>query len=271
MNARIFIIALCFCFIAGCSNTYSSKSLSSSQKETLVFVHGAHLTGSSWQAVSNTLKAVGFDTLLVNLPGRDLTDKPNNITLDVSSQALCNSMKTIHTPIVLIAHSQGGAVSNNALSICPKKNIRSIIYIAAVAPTDGDTPYSLLSKTDEFHYLKGIHYDENSGWMTINNPTLFADVFTNSQSSAIKNKVMASAVNEPAAIGEGVVHYDHEYFSTLDKFYIYTQFDKIISIPSQEKISRRIYIKKSAILATGHLPMISSPEILAQTIQSFLR
>ena len=192
------------------------------------------------------------------------------ITLNLLAQALCDAIKNIDSPIVLISHSQGGAISNNAFSLCPKRNINSIIYIAAVAPIDGDTPYSLLSKADESNYLKGIYYDDDSGWMTINDKDLFVSVFTNSVSIAIKYTIMRQAVNEPAIIGEGVVHYNTDYFSTLNKFYIHTKFDKIISIESQEKIASNLDLDKSITIDTGHLPMLSSPALLASEIENIL-
>ena len=269
MKIRIIVVTLFIIICSGCSNVYQNKQ-PSARKETLVFVHGAHLTSDAWFSTTEILETAGFNTVTVDLPGRNSSDNPNEITLNVSSQVLCDSIKSIDNPIVLIAHSQGGAVSNNALSICPKANITNIIYIAAVAPLNGDTPYSLLSQADESNYLKGIHYDDSSGWMIINNKEVFVSIFTNSGSMSVKNKIMRLAVNEPAIIGEGVVHYDSEYFSTLNKFYIYTKFDKVISIESQEKIANKINLKKSSVIDTGHLPMISSPALLASKIARML-
>mgnify|MGYP002700308706 CR=1 FL=1 len=268
MKGKIFV-AILFIAISGCSIINQNNALSA-KDEILVFVHGAHLTSDVWSSTAKILKSVGFDSISVNLPGRNPSDNPNEITLNLSSQALCDAIKNIGSPIVLIAHSQGGAISNNAFSLCPKSNIKSIIYIAAVAPIDGDTPYSLLSKADESNYLKGINYDDNSGWMVINNKGLFVSTFTNSESTAIKDTIMRQAVNEPTIIGEGVVNYNADYFSTLNKFYIHTKFDNIISIESQEKIASKIDLDRSITIDTGHLPMFSSPVLLASEIENIL-
>ena len=268
MKGKTFV-AILLIAITGCSTINQNKSLST-REEMLVFVHGAHLTSDSWFSTAKILGIVGFDSISVNLPGRNPSDNPNKITLNRSSQALCDAIKNIDSPIVLIAHSQGGAISNNAFSLCPKSNIKSIIYIAAVAPINGDTPYSLLGKADESNYLKGINYDDDSGWMTIKDKDAFVSVFTNSESTAIKDTIVRQAVNEPAIIGEGVVHYNSEYFSKLNKFYIHTKFDKIISIESQEKIASKIDLNRSVTLDTGHLPMLSSPALLAREIEQIL-
>ena len=268
MKGKIFV-AILFITISGCSIINQNKEFSA-REEILVFVHGAHLTSNSWFSTAKILKSVGFDSISINLPGRNPSDNPNKITLNLSSQALCDAIKNIDSPIVLIAHSQGGAISNNAFSLCPKGNIKSIIYIAAVAPIDGDTPYSVLSKADESNYLKGINYDDDSGWMIINDKTSFVSVFTSSKSTVIAEAIMGQAVNEPAIIGEGIVHYNTDYFAKLNKFYIHTKFDKIISMESQETIASRIELDRSVTIDTGHLPMLSSPELLAREIENIL-
>ena len=270
--------------IAGCSdhseneNTDTAKpnkatiatSSPSTPAPTLVFVHGAHSTASVWNEVTEQLTQDGFSTHAINLPGRSATENPNEITLDKSSQALCESIKTIDAEITFVAHSQGGAVVNHSLSICPTKQITSIIYLTAVAPLDGDTPYSLLSKADETHYLKGIEYDEKTGWMSITDRKAFASVFTNSQSQPILEKLAALGVNEPAVIGEGVIHFDSAHYASINKAYIYTEFDKIISLISQQTIASKIKPNQEVTLKTGHMPMISAPQKLVDVIKSLL-
>jgi len=190
--------------------------------------------------------------------------------LDASSQALCDAIENVSAPITFIPHSQGGAIVNNALSICPMENIKNIIYIAAVAPANGDKPFSLLNSSDEENYFKGVSFDEKSGWMVVNNKDSFVSVFTNSASNEIARLISSQAVNEPAIIGDGVVSYEEEYFSKINKFYIYTKQDKIISLNSQKSITKKIDLKNHSTMDTGHLPMITSPLNLTIQIKAFL-
>jgi len=255
------------------SSGYASNKDSNDAKypvNTLVFVHGAHLTSNAWSSVIALLEKDGYNTIAVNLPGREQSANPNDITLDASSQALCDAIRNVNAPITLIPHSQGGAVVNNALSICPMENIKNIIYIAAVAPTNGDKPFSLLNSLDEENYFKGVSFDEKSGWMVVDNKDSFVSVFTNSSSNEIARLISSQAVNEPAIIGDGVVSYEAEYFSKINKFYIYTNQDKIISLSSQKSITKKIDLKNYSTMNTGHLPMISSPLKLAIQIKTFL-
>jgi pimeloyl-ACP methyl ester carboxylesterase len=269
MKKIVLVILSALFIISGCaSNKYSNNA--KYPINTLVFVHGAHLTNNAWSSITTLLEKDGYNTIAVNLPGREQSINPNDITLDISSQALCDAIKTINTPITFIAHSQGGAVVNNALSICPIKNIKNIIYVAAVAPRNGEKPFSLLNTSDEENYFKGVNFDEDSGWMVISNKDSFVSVFTSSTSNEITRLISSQAVNEPAITGDGVISYEVEYFSKINKFYIHTKQDKIISLNSQKAIAGRIDLKNHAIIDTGHLPMISRPLKLANQIKTFL-
>jgi len=267
---KIVLVTLSALFmISGCASNKDSNNAKSTVN-TLVFVHGAHLTNDAWSSVATLLEKDGYNTIAVNLPGREQSINPNDITLDVSSQALCDAIQNINAPITFIAHSQGGAVVNNALSICPIKSIKNIIYVAAVAPTNGDKPFSLLDSSDEENYFKGVSFDEKSGWMVINNKNSFVSVFTSSTSNEVTRLISSQAVNEPAITGDGVVSYEAGYFSKINKFYIYTKQDKIISLNSQKAITGKIDLKDHTIIDTGHLPMMSSPLKLASQIKTFL-
>ncbi|MBV1880089.1 MAG: alpha/beta hydrolase [Pseudomonadales bacterium] len=267
---KIVLVTLSALFmISGCASNKDSKN-AKSPVNTLVFVHGAHLTSNAWSSVTTLLEKDGYNTLSVNLPGREPSANPNDITLDVSSLALCKAIQNVNGPITFIAHSQGGAVVNNALSICPLDNIKNIIYVAAVAPANGDKPFSLLDSSDEENYFKGVSFDEESGWMIIGDKDSFVSVFTNSTSNEVASFISSQAVNEPAITGDGVVSYVAEYFSTINKFYIYTKQDKIISINSQKAITEKIDLKDHAVIDTGHLPMISDSQKVANQIKIFL-
>lgn len=237
--------------------------------ETLVFVHGAHFTGDSWSRVTDALKQQSFKTLSVNLPGRGSSSKSANVTLASSSQALCNDIKAIDGNITFVAHSQGGAVVNHALSLCPSTSINRIIYIAAVAPLNGTTPFSLLSKADETHYFKGVSFDEASGWMNISDQDAFVATFSETSSTKLKSLIIDQAVNEPAATGEGVVQYDSNFYKNIDVYYIHTKQDHIISYESQKNIAASIKPIKKVTLDTGHLPMVTTPKAVANTIIEF--
>ena len=250
--------------------SFNSACLASSQEPMVVLVHGAHLTAKSWNRVEQKLNQNGIDSMAVNLPGRLDTINPKKITLNSSSQFLCKAITNIHKKIVFVTHSQGGAIVNHAQSICPNINVERIIYLASVSPLTNEKPFDSLSKADEENYFEGVSYEEKSGLMMISNEDAFVESFSSIANSPLKNSILASAVNEPAYIADGVVNMDSKKYAAIKKFYIFTQQDKIISMDSQVKIAKQLKPIKTSTINSGHIPMITHPDELVSALIQFI-
>jgi len=261
------IIACSFILTSVC---LSNIAASAKNESIMVFVHGAHLTSSSWQAVAETLDEKGYRSISVNLPGRQDYLSPRDVTLNSSAKYLCGEISHINKNVTFIAHSQGGAIVNHAQSICPQVKVDRIIYLASVSPMKGEKPFDHLSKQDEDNYFKGVSYNEASGLMIIKNPDEFVQTFSSSNSIPVKKEVLKLSVNEPASIAEGVVQYDSETFSGIKKFYIFTEQDQIISKASQVKIEKQLTTLKTSSINSGHIPMITHPEKLVPILLDFM-
>lgn len=258
-------IALLSLFVHPASLIHASE-----KGPTVVFVHGAHLTASSWEKVEVGLKQKGFKSIAVNLPGRHDSVNPKKITLGTSAVALCEVVSQINKNVVYVAHSQAGAVVNHAMTLCPKVNVDRVIYLASVSPLNGEKPFDKLSKADEENYYKGVGYDESTGLMVINNKDAFVQEFSSEENSALKEEILSAAVSEPAYIAEGVVKLDVDKFNAIKKFYIFTENDQIISKTSQLAIAKRLTTAKTATIESGHVPMITHSEQLTMLVIDFL-
>jgi pimeloyl-ACP methyl ester carboxylesterase len=106
----------------------ASSSTHSSQKPTIVLVHGAWADASSWGDVMPILTSDGYTV-----------DAPPNPLRGLASDSayLASYLKTISGPIVLVGHSYGGAVVTNAATGNP--NVKALVYIDAFEPDQGDT------------------------------------------------------------------------------------------------------------------------------------
>lgn len=251
----------------GCAQIKSEYTAS----KTAVLLHGAHLTADAWDAVKDTLSQHGLNVIALDLPGRKDNTSHQDITLMASSRSLCGSLQKLQGNITVVAHSQAGAVVNHAFSICPHVDIDHIIYLAAVAPVAGEKPFDKLSKEDEANYLKAVGYDAPSGSMKILDKPLFWRLFGFDYSAARVGDLEHYGVDEPAAIGEGLVELDSEAFAKPEKYYIFTQRDQIISLSSQQVIARNLDLTDSAIIDSGHVPMITNPTDVAGVILRFIR
>ncbi len=269
LHASKKIVALFFTLVY--SVIFLGGGAQASEKDpTVVFVHGAHLTASSWEKVEVGLQKKGYKSIAVNLPGRYDSVNPKEITLGTSAESLCREVSKINSDVVYIAHSQAGAIVNHAMALCPKVNVDRVIYLASVSPLNGEKPFDKLSKLDEENYYKGVGYDENTGLMVINNKDAFFKSFSSAEKGTQKDEILSAAVSEPAYIAEGVIKVDAEKFKALKKFYIFTENDQIISKVSQVAIAKRLSALKTATIESGHIPMITHSEKLISLLIDFL-
>ena len=250
--------------------SFSNPALSATNDSVIVFVHGAHLTANSWQEVALSLKEKGYQSMAVNLPGREDNINPKDITLNSSAKYLCDTINPLNKKITFVTHSQGGAVVNHAQSICPSVEVDRIIYLASVSPLKGEKPFDRLSKEDETNYFKGVGYDENTGLMIINNKDAFVESFSSNSNPSQREAILTSSVSEPAYIADGIVNNDIKKFSAIRKFYIFTEQDKIISMASQVKIEKQLKTIKTSSINSGHIPMITHPDDLVSILLDFM-
>lgn len=93
----------------------------------VVLVHGAVMDGSGWRDVYDRLRGKGYRVTVAQLP---LTG------LDADVAATRQAIARAQGPVVLVAHSYGGAVASVA-GIDPK--VRSLVYVAAHQPDKGES------------------------------------------------------------------------------------------------------------------------------------
>src|SRR4051812_14563607 len=97
-------------------------------KPTIVFVHGAFADASGFAAVTSRLQDRGYTVIAPADPLRG----PASDAAYVASV-----MKTITGPIVLVAHSYGGAVATEAATHVA--NVKALVYLNALALDAGES------------------------------------------------------------------------------------------------------------------------------------
>ena len=103
----------------------------------IVLVHGAWADGSCWKAVVLPLERKGFEVICAPIPLTSLTD-------DVA--ALTRTLERTSGPVVLAGHAYGGAV----IGAIRDERVKSFIYVAALAPDQGDGRGRVLSGGTSF-------------------------------------------------------------------------------------------------------------------------
>ncbi len=115
---------------AAASEGYEAQS----PNPTIVFVHGGWADSSSWNQEITNLERLGYPVIAPANPLRDLAS---------DSAYIRSVLQTISGPIVLVAHSYGGAVITNAAVGVP--NVKALVFIAAFAPDKGESLAQLVT------------------------------------------------------------------------------------------------------------------------------
>jgi pimeloyl-ACP methyl ester carboxylesterase len=110
------------------AHTAAVSTAKTAVKPTVVLVHGAWASTSSWDGVISRLQALGYT---VYAPSNTLMGLPYD------ANYLRDFLNTISGPIVLVGHSYGGAVITNAAT--GDKNVKALVYDDAFMPAKGES------------------------------------------------------------------------------------------------------------------------------------
>lgn len=116
-------------FAAPADNAPASNSA-----KNVVLVHGAFADGSGWRNVVDILEHDGFHVAVVQEPETSLDDDVAAVKRVIALQ---------DGPTVLVGHSYGGVIATIAGND-PK--VASLVYVAAMAPDEGEVAGELLNK-----------------------------------------------------------------------------------------------------------------------------
>jgi pimeloyl-ACP methyl ester carboxylesterase len=142
-------------------------------KPTIVLVHGAFADASSWNGVAERLQQQGYSVVAPANPLRGLT---------ADSAYISSVVQQVAGPVLLVAHSYGGAVITNAAATAP--NVVGLVYVAAFAPDEGERLGDIADTSKDSIVntaLVQLQYPTGQGTETAVefaiNPTLFQAAF----------------------------------------------------------------------------------------------
>jgi pimeloyl-ACP methyl ester carboxylesterase len=102
---------------------------------TIVLVHGAFAESASWNGVIDPVEAAGHRVICAANPLRGVAS---------DAAAVSELVASIDGPVLLVAHSYGGAVITN---VDPGAgDIAGLVYVCAFAPDTGESAFTLADK-----------------------------------------------------------------------------------------------------------------------------
>ncbi len=261
---KIFLTLLSSVFVLALS--FSTKGEDVSPKQlTYVLVHGAWQAPYVWNVVRADLEKKGNKVIVVELPGHG-TDQTATytLTLDGYRDKVIDAMSKVDGKVILVGHSMGGMVVTNVAEKVPSK-ISKLVYIGAFLPTNGQALIDL-SNTDAGSKL-GPSIVPSADQLTLDvKKENLTDLFIKDGSEDIKKQVVSNYRPEPAIPFTNKVTLTPANFGSVDKVYIKTLEDVVISPALQDRMIASAGIKKIYEVKTSHSPFLSQPHTVSDLL-----
>lgn len=244
-------------------HTYSTVA----EKPPVILVHGAFASGHVWGHVAARLEAAGHEVLTINLPGRPGNPMaPDKVSLDLYRDTVLDTLDTLTRPAILVGHSFAGIIIAAAAERAPEK-IKTLVFVAAYLPHDGASLVSMAQQDPDARIGPNLRIEQESG-IAVVEYSARAELFANDGPAPLKAKLPDLILDEPLAPLGTPVHVTDARFGQVDKVYVHTSVDQVISHAFQTRMVASTPVRHSITLTTGHLPFLTDPDGLANAIES---
>ncbi len=228
----------------------SSMGQTATKNVTIVLVHGAFADASGWQSVISLLQQDGYKVVAVQNP-------LSSIAADVETTKRVIDAQV--GPVVVVAHSYGGAVMTGAAAGNP--NVRALVYVAAFALDAGEPAGPLFEQypSDAPRYF----VPDAAGFLYID-PAAYPEVFApdiprrQAEAMAVAQKPLAAAT-----FGQTL---QAAAWRTIPSWFIVAQEDRVIN-PDLERFFAKRMNARIIEIKSSHAVLLSHPQAVAKVIR----
>ena len=211
---------------------------------TVVLVHAAWADASSWNHVIRPLQRKGIQVVAVQIPLTSVSDDAATVR---------RVLKRVSGPVVLAGHSYGGAVITAAGSGNP--NVKALVYIAAMAPDEGETVGQLLHHSAPHASAPALVPDEDGLlWMSVKG---FADAVA--LDSSAEDVELMVATQKPISIKCVQEPMTKPAWKEKPSWFLVAERDRMIAPETQRFMAHRTggYVHAMQV---DHTPLASAPD-----------
>jgi len=218
------------------------------QLATVVLVHGAWADGSCWQNIILPLQQQGLNVTCAPIPLTSLTD-------DIA--ALQRALERTAGPVLLTGHAYGGAV----IAAPFDDRVKSLVYVAALAPDEGETVADMFYRADPHPDAPRLAPDEHGFiWMP-------EEGFRHAVAHrAPRDQTMImSAVQRPIALKCIQEKAPAPAWKTKPSWFFIAEEDRMIDPDTQRFMAARMSAKVRSY-QVDHSPMLTVPDLVVDVI-----
>ena len=263
----LFIIPMLF--VGASAQAQANKANNSAQ--TIVLVHGAWADAAGWNGVTSRLQLDGYTVWAVPNPLRGLSS---------DAAYLASILNTIQGPIILVAHSYGGAVITNAATGNP--NVKALVYIDGFAPDEGETGFQLLGmepppgasppcvSANPLTIFNFVPYPgvPSGDFDVYIKPEVYPSCFANTIEA--ERAAVLAASQRPITLSASAEPSGPPAWKTIPSWYLIGTLDKVIPPYLQTFMAERAHAQIVRVKAP-HPAMISNPQDVTKLIERAAR
>lgn len=233
--------------------------------QTYVLVHGAWQAPNVWDAVKSDLIQKGNKVIVVELPGHG-TDKTltHTLSMDVYRDKVVETISKVNEKVILVGHSMAGMVISAVAEKVPNK-ISKLVYIGAFLPASGQALTDLAYSDPDSKLGPALVPSADQLTLDVKKESL-TDLFIHDGSQAEKDLAMAGYRPEPAIPFTNKVVLTKENFGSVEKVYIKTLQDIVISPGLQDRMITEAGIQSVFEVNTSHSPFLSQPHEVSKLL-----
>jgi pimeloyl-ACP methyl ester carboxylesterase len=218
------------------------------QNSTIALVHAAWADGSCWSNVILPLEQCGLKVMCAPIPLTSLTNDAN---------ALSWALERTAGPVVLVGHAYSGAV----IAAVREERVKSLVYIAALAPDEGETVASAFYRDPKSPEAPQMAPDSHGLiWMPEGG---FQQAVAHKASpdqakiaAALQRPLGVQCIQEPAPV---------PLWKSKPSWYLVAEEDRMINPKTQHFLAERMHATVRSH-PVDHTPMYSEPGVVVEII-----
>ena len=218
-------------------------------KPSIVFCHGLWADGSCFSKLIGPLQAEGYECIAAQY-GLNSTEEDVAVTKATIGR--------VSSPVILVGHSYGGVVITGAGT---DDRVVGLVYIAALAPDDGETPQAQQSKFPATDVFSHVEVKDGRIWLTPEGIECFAgDLPENEKKLVYATQGAPKPDLFESKVGGAV-------WKSKPSWYIVAKKDRTVQPDLERALAKRMNATTYE-LDSSHVPMLSQPERVLDVIRT---
>jgi pimeloyl-ACP methyl ester carboxylesterase len=224
-----------------------NPAMAASTKPSIVFAHGIWADGSSFSKVIPLLQTAGYEVI---------STQYSLDTLDGDVAAVDRALGRVGSPAILVGHSYGGQVISAAGT---DDRVVGLVYIAALAPDDGETSQSQVDRFQPSDVFGHIQVADGRLWMLASG----AQFFCGDLSAQEQREVWA--VHSPPNANLFNLKIGRTAWKNKPSWYVLATKDHTVRPELQQFLAKRMGATVTEA-DSSHVAMLSKPKLVADVI-----